>query len=576
MCLMLRFAAIAGSAIALPVGVVLMGLAQSIPPSGVTIPPTAPERIEEITPKPPEAQPLPTQPPQSTPPPRLEDPSPTPLPESIPATSGVFRVKRVQVLGSTVLTDEITKLTRALENKQVNFDDLVGLRSAITKLYVDNGYITSGAFLPSNQRLTEGIVQIQVIEGELEGIEITGLTRLRQSYIRSRLARAGKSPLNRPQLERGLQLLQLDPSLEQVNAELTAGSAPGRSILRLSLKEAPPLNAGIEIANNQPPSIGSIQGSVFASYANVTGFGDRISFDYGRTQGLNSYDILYALPLNGLNGSFNFRYSKNNSEIIEDIFQELGIRSESETLSFSVRQPLVRSPQTEFAIGLGLDLRQSQTFLLADIPFSFSIGPEDGKSRVTVIRFFQDWLNRSATRVLAARSQLNFGIDAFGATINDLGTDGRFFSWLGQFQWVQQWSPRMLMVARIDTQITPDSLLSLEQFSLGGVDTVRGYRQNQLVADNGILAALEFRIPLTGDPRILQLTPFVEVGTGWNNRTIDPDPRVIAGLGAGLRWQIVRDLNLRLDYGFPLVDVGDRGGSLQEQGFYFSLRYQPF
>jgi hemolysin activation/secretion protein len=432
----------------------------------------------------------------------------------------------VEVLGSTVLKDEIAKLTKPLENKDASFDDLLGLRSAITKLYVDNGYITSGAFLPSNQRLDQGIVQIQVIEGELESIEIAGLTRLRAGYIRSRLARAGKPPLNRSQLERGLQLLQLDPLLEQVNAELTAGSTPGRSILRLSLKEPPPFNAGVEIANNQAPSIGSIQGSVFASYANVTGFGDRLSFDYGRTEGLNSYDIGYSFPFNGLNGSFNFRYNKNNSEIIEDIFQELGIRSELETLSFSVRQPIVRSPQTEFAIGLGLDLRRSQTFLLDDIPFSFSIGPEDGKSRVTVIRFFQDWLNRNAIRVLAARSQFNFGIDAFGATINDLGTDGRFFSWLGQFQWVQQWSPRVLMVARLDAQLTPNSLLSLEQFSLGGVDTVRGYRHNQLVADNGILASLEFRIPLTGDPRILQLTPFAEVGTGWNNRTVDPEPRV--------------------------------------------------
>jgi hemolysin activation/secretion protein len=73
----------------------------------------------------------------------------------------------------------------------------------------------------------------------------------------------------------------------------------------------------------------------------------------------------------------------------------------------------------------------------------------------------------------------------------------------------------------------------------------------------------------------LQLAPFFEVGTVWNNREIDPDPTTLASLGLGLRWLLQPDLSLRLDYGIPLISIGDRGSSLQENGFYFSLRYQP-
>jgi hemolysin activation/secretion protein len=131
-------------------------------------------------------------------------------------------------------------------------------------------------------------------------------------------------------------------------------------------------------------------------------------------------------------------------------------------------------------------------------------------------------------------------------------------------------------VARIDAQLTPDSLLSLERFSIGGFDTVRGYRQNQLVSDNGILGSVEVRIPLTSNPRVLQLAPFFEIGTAWNNRDVDPNPATIAGLGLGLRWLITPDLSLRLDYGIPLILVSERGNSLQENGLYFSVRYQPF
>ena len=487
-----------------------------------------------------------------------------------------FLIKKIAVLGNTVLQNEIAKLTQPYENRSVTFEELLELRSAIVQLYVNNGYITSGAFLPNNQDLNSGIIQIQVVEGELEQIEIGGLRRLRESYVRSRLNRATSTPLNQQRLEQALQLLQLDPLIERVNAELTAGSTSGRNILRVSLQEAPAFHAAIGVDNNQSPSIGSIQGSVLVNHDNLLGFGDRLTAQYGRTEGLNLYDINYTIPVNARNGTLSFRFNNGDSRIVEADFRDVEIRSETQTYSLSFRQPIIRTPTREFALGLSLDLRRSQTYILNDIPFSFTEGPEDGEAKVTVIRFSQDWVDRGTRRVLAARSQFSLGINAFDATINNTGTDGQFFSWLGQFQWVQQLSPRNLLVARIDAQLTPASLLSLERFSIGGVDTVRGYRQNRLVSDNGILGSVEVRVPLTSDPKVLQLAPFFEIGTAWNNRDIDPNPATIASLGLGLRWLITPNLSLRLDYGIPLISVDDRGNSLQENGFYFSVRYQPF
>ncbi len=555
-----------------------IALAQSTPPAGVTIPPTPPGVLEPVLPNPTEPLLPSTPPPASTPPPSLEIPALPSLPEPSNSTNTRFPIKKVEVLGATVLQAEIDELVKAFlktHPKGSTFDDLVTLRAAITQLYLNNGYVTSGAFLPNNQALTKGTARIQVVEGELERIEISGLRHLRDRYVRSRLELATQTPLNRSRLEKALQLLQLDPLLERVNAELTAGSAPGRNVLTVSLKEARPFHAGIVIANNQPPSVGSIQGTVFASYDNVLGFGDRLSAEYGRTDGLDIASFSYAIPFNPLNGTVSFSYSQNGSQIIEDPFRELGIRSNSRTFSFNVRQPIVRSPQTEFALSLGLDLRRSQTFLLDTIPFSFSIGPQDGLSKVTAIRFSQDWVNRGPTRILAARSQFSFGIDALDATINNTGPDGRFFAWLGQFQWVQQLSPRALLVTQLAAQFTPDPLLSLERFSLGGLNTVRGYRENQIVSDNGVLGSLELRVPLTYDPRILQITPFFEIGGGWNNSAIS-DAAAIAGLGLGLRWQVGTDFTLRLDYGVRLIPIAQSGSSLQDNGFYFSLRYQLF
>lgn len=572
-----RWVAISGSYIATSAGLALSAAAQSTPPSGVTIPPTAPDAIEQTIPKPSDSpRPLPGETPTLPPIPELQTPPTQESPEVSSPSGERFFIKKVEVQGNTILQDEIAKLTQPYQNRSVTFEDLLELRSQITQLYIKNGYITSGAFLPSNQDLSSGIVKIQVVEGELEQIDIGGLRRLREGYVRSRIERATSTPLNQQRLEEALQLLQLDPLIEQVNAELAAGSTPGRNILRVSIKEAPAFHAAISIDNNQSPSIGSTQGSVEVSHDNVLGFGDRLATQYGRTEGLNLYDINYSIPMNARNGTLSLGYNNGDSRIIEKDFRDVGIRSETQTYSLNFRQPITRTPTREFALSLGLDLRRSQTYILDDIPFSFTEGPENGESKVTVIRFSQDWVNRGTRRVLAARSQFSLGIDAFDATINDTGTDGRFFSWLGQFQWVQQLSPRNLLVARIDAQLTPDSLLSLERFSMGGVDTVRGYRQNQLVSDNGILGSVEVRVPLTSNPRVLQLAPFFEIGTAWNNRDVDPNPATIAGLGLGWRWLITPDLSLRLDYGIPLISVGERGNSLQENGLYFSVRYQPF
>jgi hemolysin activation/secretion protein len=553
----------------------LPAFAQSTPPSGVTIPPDTPGKVEETLPQPSPSPTLPPTPPTPTVP-ILPSPPQENLPETIFPSGESFFVKEIQVTGYSVLEDEIIKLKQPLENKKITFEQLLQLRSQITELYVKKGYITSGAFVSNNQNVASGVVQIQVVEGELEGISILGLQRLQTAYVRSRIQRFAGKPLNQKSLEQALQLLQLDPVIERVNAELTAGSTPGSNILQLTITESPAFHAGVIFANNQSPSVGSEQESVFVAHDNLFGFGDKFNAEYGITQGLDIYNISYSIPFNALDGTIGVRYSNSGSRIIESQFRDLDIRSEAETLSFNVRQPLIHTPNSEFALSLAFDLRRSQTFILNDIPFSFTEGPEDGESKVRVIRFSQDWLQRNANSVLAARSQFSFGIDAIDATVNDSGTDGRFFSWVGQFQWVQRLFPRILMIAKVNTQLTGDSLLSLEKIGIGGVDTVRGYSQNQLVADNGVVGGVEVRIPLASNVETLQLIPFFDIGTAWNNRGINADPQTIASLGLGLNWQPYGGLVLRADYGVPLLLTSDRGSSLQDHGFSFSVRYQPF
>ena len=515
---------------------------------------------------------------------RLDQPLPeqplTPS-KSKPESSNVAakaKIKEVKILGSTVFSKaELDKIVQPFIGKQASFEELVAIRTAITDLYTLKGYTTSGAFLPP-QDISSGVVSIQVVEGELEKVEIQGLRRLRKNYVQARIRRAAGKPLNLRRLETALQLVQVNPLFTKVQAELKAGTTPGRSVLSLTIKEAPPITGAFTVENRDSPSIGSIRGITTLSYQNLLGEGDRLTGELGYTDGANSYDINYGIPLNASDGTLSLGYAHSHSRIIEQPFSPLDILGRTKTFSLGFRQPIVNTPRSEFALGLLADLRESRTFLLNDIPFSFSRGPDDGKSKLTVLRFSQEWINRTPMRVLAVRSQFNWGLGVLDATVNDTGVDGRFFSWVGQFQLVQNLGKDVVGIARVATQLTPDLLLPLEQFSIGGVDTVRGYRQNQFVADNGITGSLEVRFKVVNDPDgfgIVQVAPFVDVGKVWNTNGIGADTRLFASTGLSLRWQYSR-FSARLDWGLPLTSVQKQGDSLQDNGLFFSLIYQPF
>lgn len=142
--------------------------------------------------------------------------------------------------------------------------------------------------------------------------------------------------------------------------------------------------------------------------------------------------------------------------------------------------------------------------------------------------------------VIAARSQFSLGIGAFNATINENEPDSRFFAWRGQAQWVRLLAPETLLLIRGDVQLASTTLLASEQFGLGGINSVRGYRQDLLLADNGALASVELRLQIMRLPQwdgVMQVTPFFDLGTAWNNSSSRDknNTNTLASVGLGLR-----------------------------------------
>jgi hemolysin activation/secretion protein len=524
----------------------------------------------------------PTAPTKLPPPDRLLSPT-TPQTPAIPSDRGseTLVVKKFEIIGSTVFSEaEFAEITKDYIKKPISVVALFELRTKITKLYVDNGYITSGAYIPE-QNLQSGTVKIQIIEGGLEEIKVTGLTRLNPGYIQSRIAIATGKPLNRTRLLESLQLLQINPLIESISANLSPGSQPGINILEIQATEAKTFSLPITLDNSRTPSVGTDRRQIQLNEANLTGLGDRLSLTYSNTNGSNAFDASYTIPFNPYNGTISLSFGTSSSNVIEPPFDILDIRSSSRNYELSIRQPLLQTTSQEFALGLTASHRQSEASLLGGaIPFPTLGSDDQGKTKLTAIRFFQDFVQRSSEEVFAARSQISLGLDAFGATINTSAPDGRFLSWRGQAQYVRLLAPETLLFLRADLQLADRPLLSQEQISFGGQDTLRGFRQDAVLTDNGLLFSAEVRIPVLRIPEIsglLQVVPFFDFGKAWNHSVRpDPDPNTLASVGMGLRFQISDHLTARLDYGIPLSRISGDKRTWQENGFYFSFVANPF
>ena len=486
-------------------------------------------------------------------------------------------VKKFEFTGNTVFSSaELGKLASPYENREITFEEMERLRQELSLLYVNKGYLNSGVLIP-DQKVANGTITLSVIEGSLNKIEIEGLKHFRKEYISSRLAKAAETPVNVDKLQEALQLLQQDSRIKRINAELKPGAALGEGVLNVTIEETSPYLVSLAFNNNAPPSTGSYRGELNLAHQNLFGIGDILAVNVGLTEGANDLNASYFVPLNSRDTSLELYYRIDDSLVIETQFDGLDIKSKSDTYGMRLRQPLYKTFSKEFAVSLAGEVRQSKTSLLGR-EFSFSPGADDGKSKESVLRFSQEWLNRTQSTVLALHSTFSVGINAFGATLHGAEADGRFFSWLGQTLLIQRVgeSPAQF-VFRTDMQLANDSLLSIEKFSLGGMNSVRGYRKDLLVRDNGLNSSVEFRIPalLYGKGiETLQVVPFFDFGWAWNNKTDTPEPKTIYSTGLGLKWKPVQQVNLDLFYGYGLKMLSNKGNDLQDQGLHFQLTWQ--
>ena len=509
------------------------------------------------------------------------------LPKSAAPTENLTEtiiIRRFKIVNNNVIaSSQIQSVLKPYLFRPISFLELLEVQRVITELYVNRGYITTGAYIPP-QTIVDRTVKIEIVEGKLDEIEIVGLKKLRPEYIRARVAIAAQPPLNQDRLLNALQLLQLDPLIKNISAELSQGINPGESFLKLKIEEADSFALKLDLNNRSSTSIGSLGTKITLGENNLTGFGDFLGASYIKTNGSESLSRLqYQVPLGARGSEISLSYSRNDSEIIIEPFQDLDLDSNNRSYQATFIQSLLQKPTQDIYFGFSFTHQNTRLSLKNRAFPELSRGSdEDGKTIISSLRFILEYNDRGQDRIFSARSQIALGIDAFNSTINNNELpDSKFLIWRGQLQYLKAISSQTKILLRGEIQVADRPLFPQEQFNISGLESVRGYNEGRVTGDNGVFLSAEIQNTILHVPKWnlnLEIGSFADFGRIWNTDNFPLESNnTLAALGILAQIAISDNFTARVDWGLPLIDDKlPQGDSLQDRGVYFSLNFKPF
>jgi hemolysin activation/secretion protein len=278
------------------------------------------------------------------------------------------------------------------------------------------------------------------------------------------------------------------------------------------------------------------------------------------------FNPVYSVPLNGSGTRCNLSYLFTHSYIQE--LKPLDLACWTEIASVSFVHPIARSPTFDWNLSTEFSVKQYKNFIL-DHTASYD------KLRVLSVGTSLDYLDFLRGRNFVNAS-INGGIPyifnglaPIDSECSRPGAGGRYFIFNMGFQRVQSLFFDISFLLTSEAQGTFNKLPLSEQFTIGGVGSVRGYPVAVASGDMGYYLNAEWYLPIPGiKNRIsplgkkkwkdtLQLLAFLDHGGVYNNSPVSGElsPAYLTSVGAGIRFYGPRDLNISFDAAFPLTNT---------------------
>jgi len=473
-----------------------------------------------------------------------------------------FDIEAYDVDGVTLLKQgDVEAAVYPFEGPGRTRGDIDHAREALEKAYHDRGLQTVVVELPP-QSVSDNIVRLHVIEAPVGRLRVTGSRYFSPNAIRNEAPafREGQVPdLNAAQAE--LADLNRLPD-RRITPLLRAGAIPGTVDVELKVSDTLPLHGSVQVTNDHNADTPPLRVLSTLHYDNLWQLGHSLSFTYAvAPQDRAASEIFagsYLAPLWGTRWNLMlYGYDSNSNVATLGGTNVLG-----KGYAFGLRAilQLPRKGDVAQSVSFGIDLKNfdenitfgststADTIRYLPVNFVYTLqgdGPRvSGKATLGVTAGLRG-LGGDTAIFQNKRANANPNFVHLNLDISDTVALG------GGFE----------MNNRLSGQIADQPLVSSEEFAAGGLSSVRGYLQSEVVGDDGLTGSFEFRSPSLA-PRLGAFVDdfrFFGFADGGVVRVLHPlagqtDFFSLASAGLGLHAQLLKHLDGYVLGAVPLIE----------------------
>jgi hemolysin activation/secretion protein len=482
------------------------------------------------------------------------------------AATGVarhFDIMEYVVDGNTVLAvPDIEEAVYPFLGEARTADDVDKARKALEEAYQKHGFQTVQVSIPQ-QGVESGIVHLQVAENPVGRLRVVDAQYHLPSAIKATAPSVAEGKvIDMAAVQKDIVALNQSPGL-RVTPQLKAGKDPGTVDVDLKVEDTLPLHASLEIndQHNQDTTPLRLVGTV--GYDNLWQLGHSLSLTYE----IAPEDQRDAKVFSG---SYLARIPDSPVSLLV-----YGIKSDSDVAAlastdvigrgniFGLRAVVNLPGGDGFfqSVTAGIDRKDlTQNVLTLNVPSNAPV-----LYYPVTLAYHASLTGGGAETQLDA--SLNFSVAGLGS--NSTKFDTQRYDALRQYFYLKAGASRLqplgggyALFARIDGQITGDSLLSSEQLSAGGANSVRGYLEAERIGDYGARATVELRTPSFGEAVSAKINDWHMLvfadgaALALRNPLAGEQSSISLGsLGVGTRLTAFDDLNAALDIAFPLANA---------------------
>ena len=477
-----------------------------------------------------------------------------------------FNIFEFKVDGNTVLPKgNIEESVYPFLGETKTIEDVEKARLALEKKYQDAGYLTVSVSIPQ-QEVDSGVVKLLVTEGTVERLRVTDSKYTSLAEVKSRVAEFGEGKVPHfPTAQQQLSTVNRGQN-RQVTPVLRAGKSPGKVEVDLKVQDQLPLHGSLELNDKYSPNTTETRLNGSLRYENLWQKDHSIGVSFQLSpEDLNEVKVIsgtYVIPR--MNGDYFAAYgviSKSDIAAVGDV----NVIGNGYIAGARYIHPLPLLENYYHSLTAGVDYKNFQE--------SVNLLGSDGFK--TPIAYTSFSLGYDGTyQAQSSQTQLNIALNLAPRGLGNKEqefADKRFlaqpnYAYIrADLKHTQKLPLDWSLQARLSGQVANDPLISAEQFTIGGVDSVRGYLESSALGDNGVSGTLELRTPPL--MKYIKTDLFKEfyaysfIDAGYVS-IYDPLPKQdkssdLMSVGLGVKLKATKGIFTNLDYAHALRDSGD-------------------